>query len=103
MPGPDAALPGPDAPAELKAAAGKQPDPGAAMREVAELERRLGELKAGSSEPGQVQRLKVEPPHSAITFGGVTVGTDYTDVPAAVAADLVSEAAAAGVTITQES
>jgi hypothetical protein len=73
------------------------------MREVAELERRLGELKAaGSGSAGPVQRLKVEPPHSSITFGGVTVGTDYTDVPAPVAADIVSEASAAGVTITQE-
>jgi hypothetical protein len=37
-----------------------------------------------------------------VTFGGVTVGSEFTDVPAAAAPDLVSEATAAGVTITQE-
>jgi hypothetical protein len=69
-------------------------------------EARLGELKAkvaAASGDSPVSRLKVEPPHSSITFGGVTVGTEFTDVPSAAAADLVSEAAAAGVTITQES
>jgi hypothetical protein len=37
-----------------------------------------------------------------VTFGGVSVGSVYTEVPIAVAADLVSGAAVDGVTVTQD-
>jgi hypothetical protein len=47
--------------------------------------------------------MKVEEPHAALTYGGVTVGTEFTTVPAALAAPITEAAADAGVTITQES
>jgi hypothetical protein len=71
----------------------------------ADEERALGELqakRAAAAAAGVPVRLKVEEPHSAVTFGGVTVGRDFTEVPAAVAADFVSGAADAGVTVTQD-
>ena len=46
--------------------------------------------------------LKVEPPHQSFTFGGVTVASEYTSVPASMAAAVTGAAAEAGVKITQE-
>ncbi len=68
-------------------------------------ERKLGELLARRSQAagGATVRLKVEPPHSEVTFGGVTVGAGYADVPAHLAADIIQGSAEAGVKITQES
>jgi len=70
-----------------------------------DMEARIGELQrqmAAASGGGAVVRLKVEEPHAAVTFGGVTVGRDFTEVPVSVAADLVAGAADAGVTVTQD-
>jgi hypothetical protein len=71
----------------------------------AQEEAQLGNLRAkvaAASGGGPAVRLKVEEPHSEVTYGGVTVGREFTEVPAAVAADLVSGAAEAGVTVTQD-
>lgn len=80
---------------------GQEPPSGLSPAE----ERHLGELqakRAAAVAAGVPVRLKVEEPHSQVTFGGVTVGREFTEVPAAVAADLVSGAAEAGVTVTQD-
>jgi hypothetical protein len=93
------AAPGPPAAAEQAA------EPAAEGGLTADEERQLGELQArrdaASSGPPPV-RIKVEAPHSAMTFGGVTVGTEFQDVPARLAADMHEAAIAAGVTLTQE-
>ncbi len=47
-------------------------------------------------------RLKVEPPHSSMTYGGVVIGTEYTEVPLSHLGPLTQAAADAGVTLTQE-
>ena len=51
---------------------------------------------------GAVQ-MKVEPPHSGLTYGGLTVTTEFTTVPAGLVAAVTTAAAEAGVTLTQES
>lgn len=71
----------------------------------AELETRLAELQAQLRDrdaPAPI-RMKVEGPHTSFSYGGVAVGTEYTDVPATHVAALVTAADEAGVTITQES
>jgi len=65
----------------------------------------LGELLAKRDEAtagANAVQLRVEPPHSAITYGGLTVTTEPTTVPGDLAAGIVSAAGEAGVTITQE-
>lgn len=47
-------------------------------------------------------RLKVEAPHAAFTYGGFTVGSDFTSVPATARPALLTAALEAGVTLTQE-
>lgn len=71
----------------------------------AELEQRLAEIqdKLRSADAPPVLRMKVEGPHTAFSYGGVTVGTEYTDVPVTHAAAVTAAADEAGVTITQES
>jgi hypothetical protein len=52
---------------------------------------------------GDPVRMKVEGGHSALTYGGLTVGTEFTTVPAGLVAAFAQAAADAGVTLTQES
>jgi hypothetical protein len=68
-------------------------------------ETRLGELlaKRDTAAGHTPLRLKVEGDHESMTFGGVTIGRDYTDVPPSMAGDITEAAALAGVKITQES
>ena len=71
----------------------------------AALEQRLAEIQEqlrGEDAPAAL-RMKVEGPHAAFSYGGVTVGTEYTDVPVTHAAAVTTAASEAGVTITQES
>ena len=71
----------------------------------AELEQQLAELQAqlrDQDAPAPI-RMKVEGPHASFSYGGVAVGTEFTDVPATHVAALVTAADEAGVTITQES
>lgn len=85
----------PDAPAD---AAGLTPD------EETELGTLIAKREAGiSAASGGTVRMKIDGPDgSSMTFGGITVTTEYTDVPAAHAASLMSAADDAGMTIEQE-
>jgi hypothetical protein len=67
-------------------------------------ERMLGELqaKATAASAAGTLRFKVEAPHSGLFFGGLTIGREFTNVPETMAASLVTAAADAGVTLTQE-
>lgn len=92
-------------PAEPGVKAPEGPEPVVRPDLPQDTEARIGELQrklSAASGGAPVVRLKVEEPHAAVTFGGVTVGRDFTEVPTAVAADLVSGAADAGVTVTQD-
>lgn len=76
------------------------------VRLTPEEERELGRLldkRAEAESAGNVVNLKVEEPHSEMTFAGVTVSRDFTPVPAAIANHFVNAAADAGVTLTRES
>jgi len=69
--------------------------------------RRLREQLEAAGQPDKQPvpdpvRLKVESPHSSVTFGGITVGSEYTEVPGHAVAALMEGAADAGVTITQD-
>jgi hypothetical protein len=48
-------------------------------------------------------RLKVEGAHESMTFGGLTIGREFTDIPPSMQGDITEAAALAGVKITQES
>jgi hypothetical protein len=67
-------------------------------------ERQLGELldKRDRSVPGGTVRLKVTSGHESVSYGGLTVGKDFTDVPEHLVAGLTEGAAVAGVEITQD-
>jgi len=69
---------------------------------AAELEAELAKIRAGAVKGARVlMRIAEGSPHSAITFAGVTVGTDPTPVPAHVAPALAEAAATAGVQLIQ--
>jgi hypothetical protein len=72
--------------------------------EASNLEQRLAEIRADAmgATHDLAPKLKVELPHAAFTFGGVTVTTDFAKVPPHVVAGLLEAARDAGVTITQE-
>ena len=70
----------------------------------ADEERQLGKLleRRAAAQRGEHVQLKVEEPHTSLTFGGVTVTTDPTPVPAARVPDFMQAAAEAGVTVTRQ-
>jgi hypothetical protein len=93
----------------------QQPDDGSGQKaaapdprdeKIAELERQLAEAQRPSGfvpSAGQATvRLKVEAPHSELHYAGHVVGTEFTEVPANIAAALMAGAADAGVTTTQD-
>lgn len=85
-------------PAEAEAAA---PDPRDAR--IAELEEKLAQYQRPTvSVTGQAVRLRVEAPHSELHYAGHKVGTEYTEVPANLAAAFIEAAADAGVVLTQD-
>ena len=47
--------------------------------------------------------MKIGGGHSSFSYGGLTVGTEFTTVPASLAGAFTEAAADAGVQITQES
>jgi hypothetical protein len=67
--------------------------------QLAELQARARAQSAGED----TVRLKVEEPHSAMVHGGITIGREFTDVPAFMSGPLFEAAANAGVKLTQES
>jgi hypothetical protein len=83
------------------AAEGSQPD-----QLTPEEERQLGDLldkREKARNAADTVRLKVEGPHTEMIFGGTSIGTDWTDVPASQVSHIMNAAAGAGVTISRES
>jgi hypothetical protein len=58
-------------------------------------------IEAAAADAGHV-RLKVGPPHSLFSYGGVDVGPDWTAVHSSLAPGVLRAAEEAGVTVTQE-
>jgi hypothetical protein len=85
--------------------AGKQPPDATAQddpRERAEkLRAELAMAEAALPVPPGTVRVRVLPPHDTFTLAGVTVGPDFTPVPAGALTGLLSAAADAGVTIEE--
>jgi len=77
------------------------PPPDAAQQRVEKLRAQLAEAQAAlPPEPGTVL-VRVIPPHDSFTRGAVTVGPDFTPVPAGALPEILSAAAGAGVTIEE--
>jgi hypothetical protein len=89
-----------DKPAAQAAPAADQP---LSEQETAYLGKLLTRQAAAAVAAGEAVRMKVEGPHDSISYGGLTVGTEYTTVPVSMVAAITEAAADAGVTITQES
>lgn len=70
----------------------------------ADEERQLGELleKRDRAAAGGNVRLRVTSGHESVSYGGVTVGQDFTEVPEHLVAGLTEGAANAGVEIEQD-
>jgi hypothetical protein len=90
------------APAPQQQAAPATDEAGLTAAEETELGGLLGKRDAHLADAGAIA-LRVEPPHTSISYGGLTVGTEFTTVPAVLVAAITEAAADAGVTITQES
>ena len=90
---PAAALPG-------KQPAAPSPQDDAADR-VEKLRAQLAAAEAAvPPSPGTV-RVRVAKPHDSFSVGGVTVGRDFTPVPAGALSQLTAAAADAGVTLEE--
>lgn len=79
---------------------------GPAGKLTADEERQLGELmerQRVAAMAGPTMRLKVEPPHESFEFGGIKVGSEFTEVSERAGVAIMNAAVPAGVTITQES
>jgi hypothetical protein len=86
----------PPAPAPEAPAGGLTPEEEAALGAL------LAKRDAAAAAGGTV-RMKVNAPEgTTITHGGVTVGTDFSDVPASMSAALTTAAGDAGMEIEQE-
>lgn len=99
------AAPAPAAPAKppaAKAAPAAEPTGPLSAAEQQQLSKLLAR-QAAVGQTGDPVRMKVEGDHSALTYGGLTVGTEFTTVPANMVAAITEAAADAGVTLTQES
>jgi hypothetical protein len=59
-------------------------------------------LEAAAPPTDEYVKLKVGPPHAGFDYGGVEVGPEWTAVHSTLVAGVLSAAAGAGVTITQE-
>jgi hypothetical protein len=70
----------------------------------ADEERQLGELmeRRDRAAASSSVRLRVTSGHQSVSYGGVTVGRDYTEVPEHAVAGLIEGAANAGVDIEQD-
>jgi hypothetical protein len=67
---------------------------------AAELETELAQIRADAM-AGEKTLVRVLPPHSEFTHGGITVGTDPSPVPARALGTLLTAAAEAGVKIEE--
>ena len=59
--------------------------------------------QAATTGTGDPIRMKVTGDHSALMYGGLTIGTEFVTVPAHMVAAVTTAAAEAGVTLDQES
>jgi hypothetical protein len=71
-------------------------------QEQAYLGRLLARQASAAGTTGEPVQMKVEPPHESISYGGLTVGTEFTTVPAILVAAVTTAAEEAGVTITTQ-
>lgn len=99
---PPAAAP---APAQQAAPAAVPAKPAAGPLSAAEQSQLSSLLarQAAVTGTGDPIRMKVTGSHSALTYGGLTIGTEFVTVPANMVAAVTEAAADAGVTLTQES
>jgi hypothetical protein len=88
--------------AETAAAAEEPAAPAGLTADEEALLAQLQARRAAAAVTEPVVQLRVEAPHAAMSFGGYTVGTEFQEVPARVAAAFHEAAASAGVTLTQE-
>jgi hypothetical protein len=91
------AAPAADAPAPVKPATGPLSE--AEQRQLSGLMARQ-QAALGTGDP---VRMKVTGSHASLSYGGLTIGTEFTTVPANLVAAMTEAAADAGVEITQES
>lgn len=101
----DPAPPAPAATAPAPAPAPQAAQPATGPLSEAE-QRQLSTLlarQAAVGQTGEPVRMKVTGGHSSLSYGGLTVGTEFTTVPASMVAAITEAAADAGVEITQES
>ena len=93
------------APAQQAAPAAVPSKPAAGPLSAAEQSQLSSLLarQAAVTGTGDPIRMKVTGGHSALTYGGLTIGTEFVTVPANMVAAVTEAAADAGVTLTQES
>ena len=65
--------------------------------------RRARQTAANAGTAAAPVRMKVTGGHASLSYGGLTIGTEFTTVPAHMVAAMTEAAADAGVEITQES
>jgi hypothetical protein len=90
-----------DKTAKAKTAPVVAPDEPDLSAQAADLEQQLAKVRAEAAGQDMVS-LKVEDPHAAFIHNGITVGTDFTPVPASAVAAMMEAATDSGVTLTQE-
>jgi hypothetical protein len=69
---------------------------------AAALRAEAAAIEEAATPTDEYVRMKVGGPHSAFSYGGVTVGVDWTVVHSSLAPGVLSAAVGAGVTVTQE-
>lgn len=81
--------------------AGKAPAAPDPRARAEQLRAQLAEAEAAVPAPAGTVKVRVMPPHDSFTRGGVTVGRDFTPVPAGLLPELISAADGAGVTLEE--
>jgi hypothetical protein len=77
------------------------PDKDDARERIGKLRAALAMAEAALPSPPGTARVRVKPPHDSFALAGVTVGPDFTPVPAGALTGLMSAAADAGVTLEE--
>jgi hypothetical protein len=79
-----------------------QPAPAvSAQEQIDKLRAALAAAEAAVPPPPGTVRVRVAKPHDSFTLGAVSVGRDFTPVPAGALTGLMSAAADAGVTLEE--
>lgn len=79
------------------------PDQDNARERIEKLRAELAVAEAALPAVPGTARVRVRQPHDSFTLAGVTVGPDFTPVPAGALTGLMSAAADAGVTLEEAS